>query len=136
MSERNEMIIPGSHTDILDKPAFASVATIGPDGEPQNNPVWFGWDGAKVRFSQTTTRQKYRNVRVDQRVSLSILDPDDPYRYLEIGGDVVAVEDDPDLAFINSMAHKYLGLDKYPWHHAGDERVVIVVEPTHTTTMG
>ena len=130
------MCIPESHADILDKPAFASVATIGPNGEPQNNPVWFGWDGSRIRFSQTTTRQKYRNVSVDRRVALSILDPDDPYRYLEVRGVVVDVEDDPDLVFINSMAHKYLGLDRYPWHQPGDERVVIVVEPTRTTTMG
>ena len=130
------MLIPESHSDILDKKAFASVATIGPNGEPQNNPVWFGWDGSHIRFSQTTTRQKYRNTRADRRVALSILDPDDPYRYLEIRGVVADVEDDPDLAFINSMALKYLGLDRYPWHQPGDERIVIVVEPTKTTTMG
>ena len=130
------MLIPDSHADILGKPAFASAATIGPNGEPQNNPVWFGWDGSRIRFSQTTTRQKYRNMRADPRVALSILDPDDPYRYLEVRGVVVDVEDDPDLAFINSMAHKYLGLDRYPWHQPGDERVVIVVEATHTSTMG
>ena len=130
------MLIPDSHADILDKQAFASVATIGPNGEPQNNPVWFGWDGSRIRFSQTTTRQKYRNTRTDRRVSLSILDPDDPYRYLEIRGVVVDVEDDADLAFINSMASKYLGLDQYPWHQPTDERIVIVVQPTHTTTMG
>ncbi len=130
------MLIPESHADILDKKAFASVATIGPNGEPQNNPVWFGWDGSHIRFSQTTTRQKYRNTRADRRVALSILDPDDPYRYLEIRGVATDVEDDPDLAFINSMALKYLGLDRYPWHQPGDERIVIVVEPTKTTTMG
>ncbi|MEA3501468.1 MAG: PPOX class F420-dependent oxidoreductase [Actinomycetota bacterium] len=129
------MMIPDTHLDILDKKAFASIATIGPNGEPQNNPIWFGWDGSNVRFSQTTTRQKYRNMRSDPRVSLSILDPDDPYRYVEIRGTVVDVEEDPDLAFINSMAHKYLGLDRYPWHQPGDERVVIVVEPTHATVM-
>lgn len=130
------MVIPESHADILDKQAFASIATIGPNGEPQNNPVWFGWDGSRIRFSQTTTRQKYRNTRVDRRVSLSILDPDDPYRYLEVRGVVVDVEDDGDLTFINSMARKYLGLDRYPWHQPTDERIVIVVQPTHTTTMG
>lgn len=130
------MLIPESHVDILNKQAFASVATIGPNGEPQNNPVWIGWDGAQVRFSQTKTRQKYRNMLVDGRVALSIIDPDDPYRYIEVRGAVVGVEDDPDRAFIDSMALKYLGLDRYPWHQAGDERIVIVVEPTRTTTMG
>jgi len=130
------MNVPDSHADILKKQAFASVATIGPDGEPQNNPVWFAWDGEFVRFSQTTTRRKYRNLLRDGRVALSILDPDDPYRYIEIRGEMVAVEDDGDLAFINSMAAKYLGLDEYPWHQEGDERVVVVIRPVHTTVMG
>ena len=130
------MNVPDSHADILEKQAFASVATIGPDGEPQNNPVWFDWDGEFVRFSQTTTRRKYRNLLRDGRVALSILDPDDPYRYIEIRGEMVAVEDDGDLAFINSMAAKYLELDEYPWHQEGDERVVVVIRPVHTTVMG
>ena len=130
------MNVPDSHADILEKQAFASVATIGPDGEPQNNPVWFDWDGEFVRFSQTTARRKYRNLLGDGRVALSILDPDDPYRYIEIRGEMVAVEDDGDLAFINSMAAKYLGLDEYPWHQEGDERVVVVIRPVHTTVMG
>ncbi len=80
------MPVPSSHVDILDKTAFASIATIGPNGEPQNNPIWFGWIGSQNRFLQTTTRQKYRNMRADGRVALSILDPDDPYRYIEVRG--------------------------------------------------
>ena len=55
------MTIPSSHADLLDSSALAHVATIGPDGAPQSNPVWFGWDGTHVLFSQTTGRQKYRN---------------------------------------------------------------------------
>jgi len=130
------MPIPESHEDILEKQSFAFVATIGPGGEPHNNPVWFGWNGSDIRFSQTRARQKFRNLTADPRVSLSILDPDDPYRYIEIRGVVTDIEDDPDLTFINSMAHKYLGLDRYPWHRLGDDRVIMVVEPTHTTVMG
>ena len=90
----------------------------------------------RLLWPETRLRQKYRNMSADPHVALSILDPDDPYRYLEVRGVVVDVEDDPDLDFINSMAHKYLGLDRYPWHQPGDERVVIVVEATHTSTMG
>jgi PPOX class probable F420-dependent enzyme len=100
------------------------------------NPVWFGWDGTYLTFSQTTGRQKFRNVHRDPRIALSIVDPENPYRYLEIRGKVVRVDPDPDRAFINSMAKKYLGQDVYPWHREGDERVVIVVEPERTTAMG
>jgi len=130
------MSIPEKYVDLLESTALAHVATIGPSGEPQSNPVWFGWDGQHLRFSQTKVRQKYQNVQREPRVALSIVDPSNPYRYLEIRGRVVAVEEDPNLDFINSMAKKYLGQDRYPWHRPGDERVVIVVDPDRTSQMG
>jgi PPOX class probable F420-dependent enzyme len=129
-------MIPSGYEDLLASTALAAIATVGPQGEPQVNPVWFSWDGTHVRFSQTKTRQKLHNLQRDPRIALSIVDPKNPYRYLEIRGRVVAIEEDPNLDFINSMAKKYLGQDKYPWHRPGDERVVIVVEPERTTQMG
>lgn len=129
-------MIPSGYEDLLTSTALADIATIGPHGEPQVNPVWFDWDGTHVRFSQTKTRQKLHNLQRDPRIALSIVDPANPYRYLEIRGRVVAVEEDPNLDFINSMAKKYLNQDKYPWHRPGDERVIIVVEPERTTQMG
>ena len=129
-------IIPDKYQDLLTAKALAHVATIGPNGEPQVNPVWFGTQEGKILFSQTTTRQKFKNVQREPRVALSIVDPANPYRYLEIRGRVVEVRPDPDKAFIDEMANKYLGVEKYPWNQPGDERVVIVVEPDHTTQMG
>jgi len=129
-------IIPPSHEDILNSQALAHVATLGPNGEPQVNPVWFDWDGENILFSQTKTRQKYRNLRRNPKIALSFVDPANPYRYLEIRGDVVSIDEDPNKAFIDKMAKKYLGQDKYPWNQPGDERVVVVVKPTHTSSMG
>jgi PPOX class probable F420-dependent enzyme len=131
-----ERVIPSQYEDLLESKALAHVATIGPKGEPQVNPVWFDWDGTYLMFSQTTSRQKYKNVKRDPRIALSIVDPNNPYRYLEIRGKVVRVDPDPDYAFINKMAQKYLGVEKYPWLQPGEERVVIVVEPEHVTSMG
>ncbi len=129
-------ITPPGYENLLQTTALAHVATIGPHGKPQSNPVWFGWDREYVMFSQTKTRQKYRNIQRDSRVALSLVDPENPYRYLEIRGQVDRIEEDPDLAFIDSMAKKYLGMDQYPYHQPGDERVVIFVRPEHTTQMG
>ena len=129
------MAIPQTHSDLLESKALAHVATIGPKGEPQNNPVWFGWDGKHILFSQTKNRQKFQNVQREPRVSLSIVDPENPYRYIEIRGKVARIEEDPNNAFINSMARKYMGQDVYPWHNPGDERVVVVVEPQRTSQM-
>ena len=98
--------------------------------------VWFGWDGQHLLFSQTTARQKYKNLQQDGRVALSIVDPANDYRYLEIRGVVERIDPDPDNAFINAMAKKYLDQDVYPFHQPGDERVVVVVRPEHTSQMG
>lgn len=135
-TQDNGHIIPEDYRDLLNSTALAHVATIGPKGEPQSNPVWFDWNDEHLKFSQTKTRQKYRNVQRAPRISLSIVDPEDPYRYLEVRGEVVRIEEDPDLDFINKMAKKYMGVDKYPLHQPGDERVVIHVAPLHTTKMG
>jgi PPOX class probable F420-dependent enzyme len=135
-TQSRRTVIPEGYEDLLEPTALVHVATIGPHGEPQNNPVWFGWDGEHVLFSQTKARQKYRNLQRDARVAFSMVDPDNPYRYLEIRGEVVRVEEDPNLDFINSMAKKYLGLDKYPYHQPDDERLVVFVRPEHTTQMG
>lgn len=128
--------IPNGYKDLLESTALAHVATVGSHGEPQSNPVWFGTQGDHIVFSQTTTRQKYRNLQQDPRIALSIVDPENPYRYLELRGRVVRIDPDPDKSFIDSMAQKYLGQEKYPWNQPGDERVVMVVEVEHTTQMG
>ena len=136
MTENGRVKIPEGYRDLLESTALVHVATLGPNGEPQNTPVWFGWDGERIKISQTKTRQKYRNVHREPRIALSIVDPDNPYRYLEVRGVVDGIEEDPDNDFINEMAKKYMGVDVYPMHQPGDERVVLYVRPEHTTQMG
>ena len=131
-------MIPETHSDLLDwdTKAFAHVATIGPDGAPQASPVWFDWDGQHVKFSLTTTRQKYRNLHRDKRIAMSIIDPENAYRYIEIRGELEEVEPDPNIDFISRMAKKYIDKDRYPWHREGDERVIMKVRPLKTSGMG
>ena len=129
-------VIPEQFNDLLHSTALAHVATIGPKGDPQTTPVWFGWDGQHILFSQTKSRQKYRNVKRDPAIALSIVDPSNPFRYLEVRGKVVDINEDQNNQFIDSMAKKYMGQDKYPFNQPGDERVIIVVEPEHTSHMG
>lgn len=126
-------VIPETFTDLLESTALIHMATIGPNGEPQNTPVWFGWDGTHILVSQTTNRQKYRNLLRDPHVALSIVDLANPYRHLEIRGKVTRIDPDPDYTFVNSMAKKYLDKDVYPWHNPGDQRVIFVIEPERVT---
>lgn len=129
-------IIPETHRDLLDATSFAHLASIGPDGEPQSHPVWYGFEDGRLMISTTTDRQKYRNVRREPRVSASILDPDDPYRYLEIRGRVVETREDPEKKYIDHLAEKYLGDDEYPNKRDQLDRVTLVIEPEHAATMG
>jgi hypothetical protein len=127
--------VPKTHEDILRSTALALVSTLGPKGEPQTSPVWFGWDGNVLRFSHLKSRQKYRNLRRDPRIAVTIVDPATPFRYIEIRG-TATIEDDPTKAFIDVMAKKYLGNEHYPGNQPGDERVIISVKPEHVNTMG
>jgi PPOX class probable F420-dependent enzyme len=129
-------VIPESHADLVERPLLAHVATLGPNGEPQNNPVWFDMRDGLVCFSQTSNRQKYRNALKDGRASFSIVDPENPYRYLEIRATLERVEPDPEFAFINSMARKYMGVDKFPFSQPDDDRVVLYFRPERTSQMG
>jgi PPOX class probable F420-dependent enzyme len=135
VSNPQTRVVPEHFEDLLYSPALAHVATIGPDGEPQNTPIWFEWDGEHLRFAQTSMRQKLRNLERDPRASFSIVDPVNPYRYLEVRVRLVRVDPDPDCVFINRMAKKYLGRDVYPWLDSQPEWDVLTFEPIRTTQM-
>ena len=119
--------LPESHRDLLERPLFAHLATLRPDGSPQSSVMWFGWDGQMIRFSHTSTRQKYRNLLRDGRVSFHVQDPDNPYRTLEVRGVVTSMDPDPEAVFYRSLQERYGFV--VPVFDA-DVRVVIVVEPT------
>src|SRR5262249_11557959 len=80
--------LPDSHADLFKKKAFANLATLMPSGQPQVTPVWVDYDGQHVLINTAEGRQKDKNLTRDGRVALSIMDPDNPYRYLEIRGRV------------------------------------------------
>src|SRR6266705_2505308 len=81
--------VPASHQDLVDRPLIAHFATVRSDGSVQSNPMWFGWDGSRIRMTHTRTRKKFQNVGAEPRVALSIVDPDDAQRYLEIRPTVI-----------------------------------------------
>ena len=132
--------IPDKYRDLFTKRAFASLGTLMPDGSIQVTPVWCdlesGPAGDLVIVNTATKRQKDKNMRRDPRVALAIIDPDNPYRYLEIRGRVVEISEEGADAHIDKMAKKYLGADKYPYRQGGEVRVMFKIRPEHTSTMG
>ncbi len=129
--------IPAAFQDLLtSKKAFAHLATIMPDGSPQVTPVWFDYTDGRVRVNTAKGRVKARNMGEGSRVALSILDPENPYRYMQVRGKVVHVIEAGAKEHIDSLAKKYLGKDVYPWHNAKDVRVIYEIEPVSAQTMG
>jgi PPOX class probable F420-dependent enzyme len=129
--------IPDKYLDLLrDKKAFAHLATLMPDGTPQVTPVWFDHVGGAVRVNSARGRVKDRNMKEGASVALSILDPDNAYRYLQIRGRVRKVTEEGAAAHIDSLAKKYLGVDKYPYAQPGDVRVIYEIEPLRASGMG
>jgi PPOX class probable F420-dependent enzyme len=128
--------IPSAFLDLFQKQTFAHLATLMPDGSPQVTPVWIDHDGTHVVFNTAAERQKDLNLQRDGRVALSMIDPDNAYRYLEVRGRVVERTTAGADAHIDAMAKKYLGKDKYPWRQATEVRVIYKIQPEHTTSMG
>jgi PPOX class probable F420-dependent enzyme len=124
------------YSDLFHKKAFANLSTLMKDGSPQVTPVWFDYDGSHIRVNSALGRVKDKNIRRDPRVSMSIQDPDNPYRYLEIRGKVVDITQQGADDHIDSLAQKYLGQSTYPYRQPGEVRVLYKIEPQKLSSMG
>jgi PPOX class probable F420-dependent enzyme len=129
--------IPDQYLDLLQqKKALANLATVMPDGSPQVTPVWFDYAGGLVRVNSAKGRVKVRNMSEGARVALAIVDPENPYRYIQIRGRVARVTEQGASEHIDSLSKKYLGKDKYPFGQPGEVRMTFEIEPMSTQVMG
>ena len=130
------MAVPDNFKDLFAKKAFAHLGTVMPDGSPQVTPVWCDFDGTHIRVNSAKGRVKDKNMRRNPRVALALQDPDNPYRYLQIRGQVVEINEQGADDHIDSLAKKYLGKDKYPNRRPGEVRVTYTIRPEKAFTMG
>ncbi len=127
---------PETHLDILDSTALAHLGTVNSDGSPQVTPLWFNHEDGYILVNSAKGRKKDRNMRARDDVGLSIVDPDNAYRYLGIQGKVVDVTEEGGYDHINSLCHKYRGPEhEYP-KNPGEVRVIYKIEPVRVWTMG
>jgi len=134
---RNMTEIPEAYRDLFEGKAFGNFATVMPDGTPHVTPVWVDYDGEHVLVNSVQGRRKIKNVSRDPKVGLSVLDPDDPYRYVSIQGEVTTVTSDGAVEHINDLARRYMGVEEYP--NLGQEdgaRVVVEITPNRVVTSG
>ena len=129
--------IPDQYLDLLSsKKAFANIATVMKDGSPQVTPVWFDYTGGKLRVNTARGRVKSRTLKPGAPVALAIIDPDNPYRFVQVRGRVTSATENSADAHIDSLAKKYLGQDKYPFRAPGEVRVMYEIEPTSASGNG
>ena len=129
--------IPADFHDLFARQTFAHVTTLTPDGDPHTTPVWIDYDTETNRVLVNTERgrRKEQNVADDPRVSVSMLDPDDPYRYLSITGEVTATTTVGALEHVEQLSLRYTGEAEYPGT-IRTERVVLRVRPDEVLTSG
>jgi PPOX class probable F420-dependent enzyme len=130
--------IPESHQDLLkdETKAFVYLATLMLDGSPQVTPVWFNTDGEHILINTAQGRIKDRNMRARPRVALCIADPGDPYRYLQIRGQVVEFTTEGADAHIDALAGKYTSTPKYTFGKTGEKRVTYKILPEKVDAHG
>lgn len=128
--------IPDSHIDILHSKALAMLATVNPDGTPQVTPVWFDFDGQHIIFNTARGRQKDRNLQRTPNVAVAIVDPVNPYRYLQVRGHIAERTEVGAKQTIDRLAKKYVGHDEYAWGVPGEVRITYKVHPDKVQTMG
>ena len=120
-------MLPAEYLDLLDAPLIAVLASIGPDGMPHASPVWFVHDGDDVLVSTTNDRQKFRNLRDRPVASITVVDPTDPHRYLEVRADVTI---EPDVANqVRDGIGDHYGFDASAHDPVGTIRVVLRLRP-------
>lgn len=118
-------LIPDDERHLLDNPNFGVLATIRPDNTVQASPMWFEFDGETVRFTHSSTRQKFRNLQHNPSMSMAVFDPDNPVRYLEVRGRLIEIVPDPTGAFYDHLHRRHGGDGMIPPDAA--DRVILVM---------
>jgi PPOX class probable F420-dependent enzyme len=131
----NTVKIPESHADLFTKKTFAHLATIDPEGFPHVSPMWIDRDGDMILLNTTRDRVKSRNISKNTKIGLSLIDPDDPYRYMAVEGVVTEVREQGAEEHVHKLSQRYLG-QRYPRLQANDPRVIWVIRPTHVKVQG
>ena len=120
---------------LIDRPNFAHLATLMPDGTPQSTPVWLGREGEHLVICTSDGSLKARNTRRDARLALSIVDFDNPYEEVQIRGRVIERRPDPELKVMDPISHKYIGQPFPMRSYEGRVALIIAVEKERYTKL-
>lgn len=126
--------------DLLERPIVVAFATSNPDGQPQVTPVWASLEGDQIWINSAVGRRKDRNIRANPKVTVLSLDPQNPFHWVEVRGEVVEFDDsEAAVAHINKLSGAYAGNDDYysfnPEGRGKEQRVIYKIRPTRVNGM-
>ena len=127
--------LTASERSFLEGPFVGVVTDLRPDGSPHSTIVWVDVDDEGVSFNTAWPRAKPRYIEADPRVSLTVVDPGDPYRWVALSGTAALVDEGANEQ-IDRRAKKYVGRDSYPWHKPEERRVTVRISPTRIESRG
>jgi PPOX class probable F420-dependent enzyme len=110
--------------ELIDRPNFAHLATLMPDGAPHSTPVWIAREGDLLLITTEATSLKGKNTQRDPRVAISIVDFSDPYTEAQMRGRVIEHRPDPQLKYYDLMSQKYIGK---PWPYRDEKSPIVLV---------
>ena len=105
------------------------IATINLDGSPQLTPVWGTFDNGHVLINTAEGRLKHKNVLRDPRVTISVVDHDNPLNMTSIKGEVIEIIPDYDYSHANKLTKQYMGISEYPFKRDGEKRIIFKIKP-------
>lgn len=132
--------IPESHVDLLNGPVYVTLVTVMPDGQPQATPVWANFDGTRIWVNSAKGRQKDKNMRGNNKVTVFAMDPNNAFRWIEVRGTVTEITEEGALDHINALSKLYTGNEDYYAYNPGgkgkETRVIYKITPTSVNTLG
>jgi len=128
--------VPEEYTDLFERPSFGNLATLLPTGFPHVTPVWIDYDGEHLLVNTARGRQKERNVRQNPSVGVSVIDPENFYRYVSAYGTVTNLREGGAVEHINELSRRYTGEDYANLDAEDGARVIMEIDPEHVIASG
>lgn len=128
--------IEGRAEELLKGKNFVVVSTLRPDGTIHAAPAWVDVQDGQPVVNSAEGRAWPTNLKRDPRVTLTVQNLENPYEYVAIRGRVAEQTTEGADEHIDALAKKYLGQDTYPYRQAGEQRVMLRIEPEHVHVYG
>jgi PPOX class probable F420-dependent enzyme len=129
--------LEGRAHELFEKGAnFVAIATEDEAGKPRLAVIWADVENGRVAVNSAEGRHWPANVRRQPEVALVVVNRENPYEYAEISGHVVEDTHDGADEHIDRLAQKYLGVDTYPGHREGEQRIKFLIEPDRVRLQG